>query len=248
MSLYLAIDTATDVGSVAVGEPGKSMSEVMVTDRRQAAALTPAIDQVLRLARAGYERLAGIVLADGPGSFTGLRIACSTAKGVLFEHGGLELWTAPSLLGAAWGARAFVRGPVAALYDALRGEVFAAVYQFELGSRGAEADGVRVETLVPPRLTTVSDLAAQCPETPTIAVGDGAAAYAAAILQWTGRDPVRPPAGMPRASALLDLLAMQGGATRIEDPEGYEPEYGRVAEAQARWEREHGRPLPDPTG
>lgn len=248
MSLYLAIDTATDVGSVAVGEPGKTMSEVMVTNRRHAAALAPAVDQVLRLAGAGLGKLAGIVIADGPGSFTGLRIACATAKGILFEYGELELWTAPSLLGAACGARMFVHGPVAALFDALRGEVFAAVYDFESGSGAREGGGVRMETLVPPQLTTVTELAAQCPRTPVIAVGDGAAAYAAAIRRWTGRDPVWPPAGMPRAGALLDLLAVQDGVTRVEDPVSYEPAYGRVAEAQARWEREHGRPLPDPTG
>ena len=34
---------------------------------------------------------------------------------------------------------------------------------------------------------------------------------------------------------------------RAADPLGYEPVYGRLAEAQARWERAHGRPLPDPT-
>jgi tRNA threonylcarbamoyladenosine biosynthesis protein TsaB len=249
VSAYLAIDTATDTGSVAVGEPGTVWIEVMIADRRHASALVPAIDQALRLGGVGYEQLVGIVVADGPGSFTGLRIGFATAKGILQQHDGLALYTAPSLLATAWGAAPFACGPVAALYDALRGEVFAAVYEFEVGGESGkrEAGVSRLNVLVAPELMTVPDLAARCPVTPALAVGDGAAAHPDEIRSWIGRAPAGPPAGTPRASALLDLLALDDGAARTDDPLGYEPVYGRVAEAQARWERAHGRPLSDPT-
>ena len=36
------------------------------------------------------------------------------------------------------------------------------------------------------------------------------------------------------------------GTERVEDVAGWEPEYGRPAEAQAVWEKKHGRPLPSP--
>lgn len=249
MNAYLAVDTATDTGSVAVGEPGSMWSEVLIADRRHASALVPAIDQALMLAGVGYEQLAGIVVADGPGSFTGLRIGFATAKGILQQHAGLALYTVPSLLGTAWGAAPFAGGPVAALYDALRGEVFAAVYAFDgrVESGQPVAGASRLNVLVPPQLTTVPELAACCPVTPALAVGDGAARHPDEIERWIGRGPVAPPAGTPRASALLGLLALEGGVARIDDPVGYEPVYGRVAEAQARWERAHGRPLQDST-
>lgn len=239
VSVYLAFDTATDVGSVALGEPGRVAAELRFTDRRHAAALMPAAEELLRLAGAAYADLAGVVVADGPGSFTGLRIAFATAKGLLEARDGLALWTAPSLMAAACAAAPFQSGPIAALYDALRGDVFAAVYEF-----GAETVRVHLEpTRGPP--DTLDD---RCPVRPGLAVGDGALVYREAVRRWTGREPVPPPAGSPSAAALLALLAIPGAARRVEDPVAFEPAYGRVAEAQARWERKHGRPLPDPGG
>ncbi len=72
-------------------------------------------------------------------------------------------------------------------------------------------------------------------------------AYPEAVRTWTGRDPVGPPAGVPRASALIEMLAVPGALTTVDDVDAFEPEYGRPAAAQVRWEREHGRPLP-PSG
>jgi tRNA threonylcarbamoyladenosine biosynthesis protein TsaB len=238
LSWLLALDTATPLGSVAVGDHRGARAEAAVGDRRHAAATLPAIEQVLRLAGVTFADLEGIVLADGPGSFTGLRIGFATAKGLLREHAGLALRVAPSLMGLAWHAAAFAGGPVAALYDALRGEVFAAVYA--VSER-------RIETLLAPRLTTPEALVQAAPPV-AIAVGDGAAAHAALMRQWTGRLPVGPPRGAPRAGALLELLDVSGATTVVQDPSALDPTYGRLAEAQTRWERAHGRVLPHSPG
>lgn len=239
MSLYVALDTATDLGSVAVGSADGVLAEVTFSDRRHAAALMPAIHEALRLAGADWSAVSGIVLADGPGSFTGLRIGVATVKGMFAERDDLELRSAPSLLGLAWGIARVVLGPVAALYDALRGDVFAAVY---------ETDGVTVRVHQAPTVLPAAELAGRIPRRPAVAAGDGAVAHAAVVRSWTGRDPVGPPAGAPRASALLELLAVAGATERIDDIDGFEPTYGRRAAAQDRWEAKHGRPLPDPGG
>lgn len=239
MSLYLAIDTATDLGSVAVGEPGRTVAEVLFTERRHASVLTPAIQEVLRLAGATPEDLTGILFAEGPGSFTGLRIGLATAKGIMAARDALELYTAPSLLSAAWAGTKFVQGPVAALYDAYRGDVFGAVYEGRDGS---------IETLVAPVCCPLADLVQRSPVTPVVAVGDGAVLYADAVASWTGRAPIGPPAGSPRAGALLELMAMRGIVGLVEDPDAFEPTYGRYAAAQDRWEAAHGRQLPDSPG
>jgi len=236
--VHLALDTATPFGSVAVGTSQGAIAEASVGHRRHAAATLPAVEEALRLAGARFADLDGIVIADGPGSFTGLRIGFATAKGILHEHPTLTLRLAPSLLALAWGARPFAEGAIAALYDALRGDVFAAVYAF---------GGGEVETLLAPCLTTPAELTRTLPR-PAIAVGDGAAVHASLMLEWTGRPPVGPPAAVPRAAALLELLGVPGATNLVEDPAGVEPTYGRVAEAQARWERAHGRPLPHPPG
>ena len=115
MSLYLALDTATGLGSVAVGGADRVLAEVTVGERRHAAAMLPGIEEVLRLAGAGFADLDGLIVADGPGSFTGLRIGFATAKRVWHARQALPLESAPSLLAAASSAPRLAWGPRAAL-------------------------------------------------------------------------------------------------------------------------------------
>jgi len=68
------------------------------------------------------------------------------------------------------------------------------------------------------------------------------------VRAWTGREPLAPPDGAPHAGALIELLAVDRGTERVNDPDAFRPAYGRQAAAQVKWEREHGRPLPHPGG
>ncbi len=239
MSLALALDTATDVASVAVGRDRVLLAEITLAGRRHGAALLPALEEVARLAGGSLADVGRVVLADGPGSFTGLRIGAATVQGLVRALPGLEVAAAPSLLAAAWAASRWHAGPAAALYDALRGDVFGAVYAF--GDQG-------IETIVPPSLVTVARLRELTPVRPAVAVGDGAVRYADEVRDWTGRAPVGPPLGAPRAAALIAVEGLPGGTRPVPDILAHEPDYGRPAEAQAKWERSHGRPLPDSGG
>lgn len=236
--MWLAIDTATDIASVAVGAPPATASGAHVRGaRRHAAELLGLVAFALRPHHLRPADLDGIVVADGPGSFTGLRVGWATAKGLAHEAG-LELRAVPALMAAAAGA-AVKLGPVpiAACFDALRGEVFGAVYVIHPG---------RVETLVAPMVTTLAELGARSAAPPALAVGDGAVRYADDVRRWTGRAPVAPEALPAGATMLLSLLP-RDGAARVVDDAAAEPVYGRPAEAQAKWEARHGRPLPDPS-
>ena len=96
--MWLAIDTATDQASVALGLPGQLLArETIAGARKHAAALLPAIESCLTRLGAGYGEIEGVVLADGPGSFTGLRVGASVAK-ALIRARPMPLWVAPSLL------------------------------------------------------------------------------------------------------------------------------------------------------
>jgi tRNA threonylcarbamoyladenosine biosynthesis protein TsaB len=234
LNFFLAIDTATDVGSVAVGEPGHVSAEIVLWNRRQATGLAPAIQDVMKLAGVTYDDLAGIVIGDGPGSFTGLRIGFATMKGILFQRPELTVYTVTSLLTCAWSFAPLAEGPVAAVYDALRGEVFAAIYRFS-----EEA----VVTELAPSLTTVTQLTELKGIVPSLAVGNGAVLYREQLRSWTGQDPIGPPVAIPRAGAVLQLLAVTGAARQVEDPDFSDPVYGRLAEAQVKWEAKHGRGL-----
>lgn len=231
---WLAIDTVTDIASAAIGTAERVAAARTIRGARQhAAQLLPLVQQLLGAAELKLEQIGGIVVGDGPGSFTGLRIAWAAARGLAHERD-IPVVAVPSLLGAAHAAatREASSGPVLACFDALRGQVFGAIYEFPAG---------RVETLVAPDVFTIDSLARASTARPRVAVGDGADRYRDAIMQWMGRPAIAPETLPPIARSLLSLAPIAGY------PATGEPVYGRRAEAQVKWETTHGRPLPHPS-
>ena len=237
--MWLALDTATDRASVAIGKPGAGSSAVedtLIGARRHAAGLLPMVQDLLQRTVSTLDQLGGIVLSDGPGSFTGLRVGAAVAKALVHARR-LPLWTAPSLLVRAAGV-AQPDALILSIANALRGEVYAAAYRFE-------SDRIRTELI--PSVRRPEDLIAGDLR-PDIVVGDAAAPVLTQLERWVGSPVIGSPEGSPRAARLLDLLGRAGGAHRVEAVREWEPVYGRPAEAQARWESAHGRPLPDSIG
>lgn len=82
----LAIDTSTDVASLALFSSGDYFAQVEEARHLHAQNLLPMIDSLLLRANTRLNQLKGIVFGQGPGSFTGLRIACSLAKGLAYAQ------------------------------------------------------------------------------------------------------------------------------------------------------------------
>src|SRR4051812_28397677 len=118
-SLVLTLDTATDRPTFALGTRGDREPEQAALQHRHD--LSREIDVVTRrllaMRAATPADLAAIVVADGPGSFTGLRIGIAFAKG-LCRACGIPMFAIPSLMGAAWSVSRG-EGLVIAEYDAL---------------------------------------------------------------------------------------------------------------------------------
>lgn len=223
---------------MAVGTPaGEAVEESLVGARRHAGALLPMIQRALARRGVGLNAIEALALSDGPGSFTGLRVGAAVAK-ALVQARGLPLWLAPSLMVRAAGVAADDGSLVLAVTDALRGDLYAGAFRFEPGRVTVElAPGVR-------RPDDLGRLLAP----PVHLVGDLPDPLATVVERWAGSRLVRSPDGAARARSLLDLVGRAGGARRLTEVTSWEPEYGRPAEAQARWEAAHGRPLPDPAG
>ena len=240
MTLTLAIDTATEVAGIAVGRERQVLVELSLPGRRHAAALLPGVTAALQAAGAHLGDVSRVLCSDGPGSFTGLRIGFATVQGIARGNEAVTVGTLPSLLATAWSAAPWSEaGRVAAVYDALRGDIFGAVYEFATGG---------VTALVAPGLFPFDEMVRRCPATPDVVVGDVGVLSADAVVRWTGRPAVNGTRVGARAAALLALDGVAGGIHEIPDVFAFEPDYGRPAEAQTRWERSHGRAMPDSGG
>lgn len=127
----LAIETATDVCSVALVHGDAVRAELTLNrPRAHAENLVPMIEEALRLGGAAAHDLDGVAVSAGPGSYTGLRIGVSTAKGLALAADA-ALVAVPTLkaLAASAAVQAEEGDYVFALLNARRHERYAAVYR-----------------------------------------------------------------------------------------------------------------------
>jgi tRNA threonylcarbamoyladenosine biosynthesis protein TsaB len=178
--------------------------------------LMPAVVGVLDDAALGLHDVTCIVCGAGPGSFTSLRIAAAIAKGLATALD-RPLYAVSSLaLMVAAAEPPLPAGEYLAVADALRGEVYAATCRVDAAGDVAEVG--------PVGLLGADELTVQLRAGRKI-VGEG-----------------RSIAAVPHARGVARLRPLLDRATAV-DLAGWEPAYGRVAEAQRRWEAAHGRPL-----
>ena len=127
VSRILCIETATKVCSVAIGNHGECISSLTETEGlRHSAMLTKMIEQVLAKAAVKISDLDAIALSDGPGSYTGLRVGASVAKGLCFGRS-IPLLTISTLKALAFQYRNSVHYILPTI-DARRMEAYFAIY------------------------------------------------------------------------------------------------------------------------
>jgi tRNA threonylcarbamoyl adenosine modification protein YeaZ len=164
------------------------------------------------------DQIGRIVCGAGPGAFTSLRIAGGIAKGLALALG-IPLVPVSSLALLVASQRVLVPGLYLAAIDAMRGEHYAQSYLVSAARVVTEGGPL---TLVPS-----AQVGAAAHEMGAVAVGPG----------QPGDHSVDPHAqGAVRITNLID-------STPPADLAAWEPAYGRLAEAQVKWEAEHGRPL-----
>jgi tRNA threonylcarbamoyladenosine biosynthesis protein TsaB len=232
----LALESSTSTGSVAVGDATGVVAEfVRDVAGGHSSALLPAAEQVLASAGLRPRDLAAVVVGGGPGSFTGLRIAAATAKGML-QALRIPLYSYSGLLAtavAAWSAP----GEVCALFDARRRDVFAACYRF--GGKTA------VEVTMAPDAMSIEAVIERFRETePPLFVGEGALLHREELGAALGARVGPQHLTLPRASALVWLASTVPAMGEVADPAEWEPAYLRASGAEriaARAAAEAGR-------
>lgn len=108
MSIILHIETTTEDCSVALSKDGELLSELCNFETKShASMLMPLIDKILSQQSIDRKLLDAVALSGGPGSYTGLRIGCSTAKGICYALG-IPLISTSTLRSAAFGVRKYI--------------------------------------------------------------------------------------------------------------------------------------------
>ncbi len=171
MPLILNIETSTSVCSVALSEGEEVIFErTSFEGPSHAALLGVYVEEALRVARSEGRELDAVAVSGGPGSYTGLRIGVSMAKGLCFGYG-IPLINVRTLAILASTAIRMSEGAADRLYcamlDARRMEVYAAIYDARLNLvRDISADIVRPETyasfLEKGKVCFFGDRAAKC--------------------------------------------------------------------------------------
>jgi len=126
----LAIDTSTELASVAIMVGEEITCEEQDSQKTHPQLLLPMIDRLMVHAGLQMNQLDGIIFGCGPGSFTGLRIACSIAKGLAYAHD-LGLIPVSSLASIAFAARELNNNmnlPILAVLDARMHELYWAYF------------------------------------------------------------------------------------------------------------------------
>ena len=216
--LTLALDASTYIGTVAVLRDGAVISESAAAMRGEdEERLMPAVIATLAEAGCTAADVQRVICGTGPGSFTSLRIAGAIAKGIAFGND-VPLFAVSSLALIVAGYRPSLKaGRYLALLDAMRAERYASLFN-------VSADGV-IHELEPLGRIADADIAVTCERLSAQAIGPREALEAAPYARGV-------------ASLLTSVIAT--GPVSLDH---WEPVYGRLAEAQVKWEAAHGRAL-----
>ncbi len=170
MLRVLAIDTALGACSACIveaGEPVPLAAETIPMDRGHAEALMPLLDRLSAQVEGGFESLDRVAVTVGPGSYTGLRVGISAARGIGLAAGipvagvaTLSAFLAPMMVGER-------RGLFTAAIDAKHGHIY--IQAIAVGGR----------TIIPPGLMTYRDAIRLLGSGPLLVTGSAAAALVA---------------------------------------------------------------------
>ena len=173
--IILAMDTASRSCSVAVLDGDEVVAEINdVSGQTHSRHLMSMVDRAITMSVGRPGKIDGYAVTQGPGSFTGLRIGISAAKG-LAEAAGKPLVGVSSLQALAW--QVFqADGTVIPMLDARRKEVYTARYIRD----GEDLNRMGAEQALSPE-AAVEGVGAPC-----VLIGDGAVAYADRLREILG--------------------------------------------------------------
>ncbi len=239
----LAIDSSGLVASVAVSEDEKILAEYTVNYKKtHSQTLMPMLDEIVRMTELDTGSLDAVAVAGGPGSFTGLRIGSSAAKGLAqaLHKPVISVPTTEAMAMELWG----FPGLIVPIMDARRRQVYTAVYSF--GESGEKTPS-RPDCLLGQCALGIGELMEKVNAfgRKTVFTGDGVPVFREDIC----RSAVCPVSFAPlhlnaqRAGALAALAAIYYREGKMTSAREHTPVYYRKSQAERERENHPAKPL-----
>lgn len=227
----LAFDSSNEPLSVALTEDEEIITEQTINIKRNhSIQLMPAIEEALRQADWDFSEIDRVAVASGPGSYTGLRIAVTTAKTLAWSRG-LDLIGISSLKVLAANSFPKKNQRIVPLFDARRQNIYTGLY-------GRDDDGEIFQSAPETHISAEKWAEYLVNQEGTFElIGWDAASFLETFKEKLG-DRVHlatPQQHIPRASALA-LLALKEAPTETHT---FIPNYLKLAEAEENWLEEN---------
>jgi len=216
--MQLAIDTSTDTASLALVQDNEVLAELTWRcEQNHTTQLLTHLAHLLNQTKLNLQSTTGIIVARGPGSFNGLRVGISTAKGLAFSLG-IPMVGISSLEAEAY-QHAETSLPICPIFNAGRGEIATAIYQKKNN---------KWRQLVAEHITTVETLCSQI-TTKTIFCGEFIPLIATQLRKQLKQKAVipSPVTSLRRASFLAELGLKRLKAGDYDNPATLQPLYLR---------------------
>jgi len=214
--MLLAIDTSTDSAGLALVQDGRTLAEATWRcGQNHSVELLPRLTQLLQEAKAELKSMSCILVAKGPGSFNGLRVGLSTAKGLAFSLDIPIIGVSSLELEARQHAQTDL--PICPVFNAGRGEIATALYR--------KKDNEWYQ-LTPEHITTVEALDSEITEK-TLFCGEYVPVIADELKKRLKDKAVIAPDKPRRAGLLAELAKGRLEAHDYDNPTTLQPLYLR---------------------
>jgi len=225
----LAIESSSFVASVAIVTEEKVEGEIFINNKLQHSVLLfPLIEDMFKTLDLSVDDIDAVAVSGGPGSFTGLRIGVAAAKGIA-QGKNLKFIGVSSLDAMAFMQVGF-DGVIVPIMDALRDNVYTALYRFE---------GGRLIKISDYEALPIDELIERVKEEKALFCGDAVKIHRKK-LEGNNFYLSTNTSNLPRASALgeLALLRLMGGME--DDIFTFSPIYIRKSQAEREYEKKVG--------
>ena len=231
--IVLSVDSSTEAASCAVMDENRLLGEITFNYKKQhSVILMDIIDKLLNNVALDISEVEGFVISMGPGSFTGLRIGLATIKGLAQGTG--KPFVGVSTLDALAYNMAYTSGIVCPILDALRGNVYTALYKFE---------GENLVKIKDYMAISLEELIAmlEAEGQPATFIGDAVPLYREKIMEVLPTARISPVhLNLARAAALGELGIKALKAGHQEDINTFAPVYLRKSQAEREYDKKVG--------